>query len=244
MRIAALSDIHGNLAALDAVLADLATRQIDVVVNLGDICSGPLYPAQTAERLMALNLPTVRGNHERQVLDGQTDRMGPSDAHALRTMAPPQIDWFAGLPETLRLGDAVLMVHGTAQSDLVHFLHTVDENGIRPAHEIEVAARAEGADAPIILCGHTHIPAQLRLADGRTIINPGSVGLQAYADDQPFAYRVEVGSPHARYAVIDTSGGSCEVEFIALAYDWDSAAAVAQANGRDDWAVALRTGRM
>lgn len=65
MRIAALSDVHGNLAALDAVMADIATQAVDVVVNLGDLLSGAFQPAETADRLLELDLPTVRGNHER-----------------------------------------------------------------------------------------------------------------------------------------------------------------------------------
>ncbi|MDZ4355615.1 MAG: metallophosphoesterase family protein, partial [Variovorax sp.] len=68
MRIVALSDIHGNLPALNAVLADVARRGADLIVNCGDILSGPLWPAETAERLMALDLPTIAGNHERQLL--------------------------------------------------------------------------------------------------------------------------------------------------------------------------------
>lgn len=72
MKIAALSDIHGNLAALDAVLDavldDVRRRGADVIVNLGDILSGALHPAETADRLIALDLPTIKGNHERQLL--------------------------------------------------------------------------------------------------------------------------------------------------------------------------------
>jgi predicted phosphodiesterase len=62
VRIAAISDIHGNLAALDAVLADIQRRGISLVVNLGDILSGALFPRETADRLMPLALPTIRGN--------------------------------------------------------------------------------------------------------------------------------------------------------------------------------------
>ena len=62
MRIAAVSDIHGNLFALDAVLADIERRGVDLIVNLGDIVSGPLLPRETAERLMSLEL----ADHPRQ----------------------------------------------------------------------------------------------------------------------------------------------------------------------------------
>jgi len=89
MKIAVISDIHGNVAALDAVLADATTRQVDQIVNLGDICSGGLFPRETADRLMPLGLPTIRGNHERQLTDHPHDRMGLSDCghtHLQRVM--------------------------------------------------------------------------------------------------------------------------------------------------------------
>jgi predicted phosphodiesterase len=63
VKLAAISDIHGNLAALDAVLAHIARRGVGKIVNLGDILSGPLQPSETADRLMALALPTISGNH-------------------------------------------------------------------------------------------------------------------------------------------------------------------------------------
>ncbi|MEL6296837.1 MAG: metallophosphoesterase family protein, partial [Pseudomonadota bacterium] len=63
MQLAVISDVHGNSAALDAVLADIARRGITDVVNLGDTVAGPLDPAGTADRLMAVNMPTVAGNH-------------------------------------------------------------------------------------------------------------------------------------------------------------------------------------
>ena len=66
MKLAVISDIHGNLPALDAVLADIAAHRVEQIVNLGDILSGPLWAADTADRLMALALPTIAGNHERQ----------------------------------------------------------------------------------------------------------------------------------------------------------------------------------
>ena len=68
MRIAFLSDIHGNLPALQAVRDDMARRGVDQVINGGDILSGPLWPRETADVLMALDWPTIAGNHERQLL--------------------------------------------------------------------------------------------------------------------------------------------------------------------------------
>ena len=68
MKIAIISDIHGNLLALQAVLADITRQGVDQTVNLGDSLSGPLQPAETADLLMAQGFPTIKGNHERQLL--------------------------------------------------------------------------------------------------------------------------------------------------------------------------------
>ena len=74
MKIAIISDIHGNLLALQAVLADIARQGVDQTVNLGDILSGPLQPAETADLLMAQKFPTIKGNHERQLLAARCAR--------------------------------------------------------------------------------------------------------------------------------------------------------------------------
>jgi len=244
MRIAALSDIHGNLWALDAVLADIARRSVDVTINLGDILSGPLLPAETAERLMALDLPTIRGNHERQVLEHDPARMGASDRWAHDHITPSHREWIASLPASMRLQDDVLMVHGTPGSDLVYWMETVDPAGQRAATYAEVLERAGDASASLILCGHSHVPRSQLLDDGRLVVNPGSVGLQAYEGDLPYPHKVGNGSPHARYAVVERSAGGWAVEQYAVAYDWNAAAEVAQRHGRPEWAYALRTGRM
>jgi len=115
MKIAALSDIHGNLFALDAVLADIERRGADLIVNLGDILSGPLLPRETADRLMALQLPTLRGNHERQVLSMDPADMGASDRYAFDTITEAQRDWIAALPPVLCLAQDVFLCHATPQ---------------------------------------------------------------------------------------------------------------------------------
>jgi hypothetical protein len=84
----------------------------------------------------------------------------------------------------------------------------------------------------------------MTLDDGRMIINPGSVGLPAYAGDRPNAHLVESGSPHARYAVLSNEGDGWVVELVSVNYDWEQAARDAEANGRFNWSRALRTGRV
>ena len=243
-RIAVIADIHSNIAALDAVLSDIAERNCDLIVNLGDIVSGPLYPRETAERLMPLGFPTVRGNHERQLLTLATAEMGPSDALAKNLLTSEQLAWIADMPEQLRLDDGVLLLHGTPASDLAYLLETVEPQGCRAATPAEVEDRLSGVDAAVILCGHTHLARDINLADGRLVVNPGSVGLQAYEEAQPCRHRNEAGSPHARYAIIEKHPERWQAAFISVAYDWEKQALIAEARARTDWARALRTGRI
>lgn len=239
-RIAILTDIHGNLPALEAVIADAEAQGCTRFANLGDSLSGPLWPAETADRLMDLDWPTIAGNHERQLLTVDRARMGASDAFARDALSDSHLQWLASLPPTLDLSPEVLLCHGTPTDDLEHFLHSVDGGTAREASDAEIRDRAGDNREALILCGHTHLPRIVALEDGRTIANPGSVGLQAYDDDHPSPYRVEKGDPLARYAIVDGTA----VTLRAIDYDHEAAARRADMNGSPGWAVALRTGRM
>lgn len=253
MRIAAISDIHGNLPALEAVFDDIAhAGGADVTVNLGDILSGPLWPVETADRLMALNLPTIRGNHERQVLTFEREKMGPTDGYTADHITEAHRNWMRSLPETMWLAPDVFCCHGTPDDDLQYWLETVvpghgehGGRGLRMATLAEAQQRLGGFDTSrvtLMLCGHTHMPRVLQLPEGPLVVNAGSVGLPGFDDDHPFKHVLEVGTPHARWALIERSGTGWNVQQRAVAYDWESAARRAEENGRPDWADALRTG--
>ncbi|MFC0645551.1 metallophosphoesterase family protein [Cellulomonas phragmiteti] len=245
MRIAVMSDVHGNLLALDAVLDDITSHAVDVTVNLGDLLSGPLCPRETADRLRELDLLTVRGNHERQVLETPVGGMGPSDRHAHDALAPEHLTWLAGLPLTLELDGDVLAFHGSPSDDLQYLLHTVEVTGARDATTDEVMDRlGPHARRRLLLCGHTHLPGSLALPTGVLVVNPGSVGWPAYEDDAPHPHVMEAGTPHARYALVEDVDGRWDVTFRAVEYDWDRAADTADGHGRPDVAHALRTGRL
>src|SRR5215470_10805204 len=112
MRIALISDIHGNRWALGAVLEHIARERVDAIWNLGDILSGPLEPAATADLLMPLALPTIRGNCERELL-ACADRPGcASDQFAFRHTEPRHHDWLRGLPAALAPRAGMLLCHG------------------------------------------------------------------------------------------------------------------------------------
>ncbi len=242
MKIAAISDIHGNLGALDAVLADIDRRGVDTIVNLGDILSGPLLPRETADRLMALELPTIRGNHERQLLAQEREGMALSDRYAADCITALQREWLAALPTTRWATEDVFLCHATPDSDVACFLEDIRQGELIGAPLARIEERAGACAAALILCGHTHIPRISHLANGRLIVNPGSVGIQAYAGHHPIPHIVEVGSPHARYAIVERVASGWVTELIAVPYDWEAAARIAERRARPDWALALRTG--
>jgi putative phosphoesterase len=242
MRIAVIADIHGNFRALEAVREDIARRSPDVVVNLGDHLSGPLQAAATADLLMTESYINIRGNHDRQLTDRPPSKMGASDGFAHAQLTTRHLDWLASLPPTQILEDQVFMCHGSPRSDLEYLLEDVKGDCVRLSSPDQILPRLAGVNASLILCGHTHIPRAVLRSGAAWIVNPGSVGLQAYDDTTPCLHYMEVGSPHARYAIIDWSPKTINVDFIALDYDWNSAARDAAKADRPDWAHALANG--
>lgn len=243
MRLAIVSDIHGNLPALEAVAAEIDAAGIDAVVNLGDTVAGPLWPLETAHWLMARRWPTLAGNHERQVLAATGEALD-SDTLAARALDAPARAWLAALPAALTLADgAIACCHGTPTSDVHYLLETVTEAGRRLASPAEIRARiAPWPPAQVLLCGHSHLPRAVGV-DGLLIVNPGSVGRPAYADDHGHPHVVETGSPHARWAVLTRSVRGWQADLRTTAYDHETAARRAVAQGLPHWAHQLRTGR-
>jgi predicted phosphodiesterase len=245
MRLAVLSDIHGNLPALEAVLDDLAGRNVDQIVNLGDCASGPLWPRETLAGLIALRWPTVRGNHDRVLGRDRPDSMGPSDRFAHGETESAQRTWLTLLPPALVVGDGVLAFHARPGDDDAYLLEDVADGRLVPAGTETVAERLGTIGGSVILTGHSHLPALTVLPDGRTIVNPGSVGLPAYEDPAEPAHVSESGTPLARYAIVTLAGSDLRsADLVAVAYDHGAAAQRALDNGRPDWAHALGTGRM
>lgn len=243
MKFAVLADIHGNSLALEAVLADMGALGISEAVNLGDHFSGPLDAAGTAALLMNQDFVSIQGNHDRWLVEQSPSDMGPSDRVAFEQLKKEQLDWLTSLPPTTTVFDDVFLCHGTPTSDLAYWLERVEQNSVvRSASLQEVESEAEGLDARLILCGHTHIPRVVHLRDGRMVVNPGSVGCPGYDDETPVYHRMQTGTPNASYAIIDGVGADRTVTLRSVPYDSARAAKLAKKNDREDWARALATG--
>ena len=177
MRVAVLADIHGNLPALEAVLAEVDALAVDQVVLNGDIAGGPL-PSETLARLAALGERAVwvHGNGERGLVagfDGVPDPTGNEhDLEVGRLLTREERDLLAGLPLTVTVEvdglGPVLCCHATPRRD--------DEMLLVDSPPGRYAAALAGVDAAVVVLGHTHMPFD-RLFDRRRVVNPGSVGM-------------------------------------------------------------------
>ena len=243
-KIAILSDIHGNIAALEKVAADIETRRVDHVFNLGDHISGPLYPKETLQFLMKQDWVHISGNHDRQLIHQPPQQHGDSDRYAFGFLSGSDLEWLRALPASKVVEDQFLLFHGMPSSDTTYLLETVENGSARLATQAEIDQKLGGAAAQIMLCGHTHIPRIVETSQKSLIINPGSVGLPAYEDTNPEYHVMETGSHHARYAILEYKNGTWQAELIAVSYDYHQAAAQAEKNGRPDWEYSLQTGRM
>ena len=194
MRVAAIYDIHGNLPALEAVLHDIGLADVDCVVVGGDVVPGPM-PCETLACLRGLRVPVqfIQGNGEVAVL-AEMAGAGPSNLPGpvrevirwvARQLDAEQERWLASWPKTLRVEarglGAVLFCHATPRSDTEIFTRLTPEDRLLPAFA--------GANAPVVVCGHTHMQFD-RMVGGARVVNAGSVGMPYGA---PGAYWLRLG---------------------------------------------------
>jgi putative phosphoesterase len=242
-KLAVVSDIHGNILALEAVVADIEKRGADTIVNLGDHCSGPLWPRETAEFLMQQNWVHILGNMDRSVAFSDPSLLGPSDSYAFGTLTAQQKEWLRALPACV-IRDSLTIFHGTPTDDSAYLLETVEHGRARLASRAEIEHRIGNATSPLMLCGHSHVQRVVQLGNDVVVLNPGSVGLPGFQDDMPEPHVIESGSSGARYAMIEPGAGNCRVELVTVPYDSQRAADKAKKENRPDWAIALQTGFM
>lgn len=243
-RIALIADIHGNILALEAVLADITRQGVDQILDLGDVAHGSLDPGTTVRRLREAGIPSIQGNTDRMLLASVPDDAFAPDYHFARAQfAPEDLAWLAQQPASRRV-EGIYACHASPTSDTTALLESIGPRGVSLGTEIEIADRLRQAGPDrLVATAHSHLPRVVRLGDGRLCVNPGSVGLPAYHSDSPQPHRMEAGSPHARYAIVERHGSEWGVTQRAVPYDWDAAADRALANGRADRARWLRTGR-
>lgn len=200
MQVGLISDIHGNLPALEAVLE--ARPPVDTLVCAGDIVGYNPWPAACLERVREVATVTVQGNHDRNV-DTPEQYRANEMAHAglqyaKKQLSEEQREWLAALPPRTTVADGnYRLVHSHPDpDDLGRYVRPRDFPRMRPYLN----------DYDGLVLGHTHIQHEATI-DGRLIVNPGSVG-------QP-----RDGDSRAAFAVLDTEAN--EVDLHRVEYDID-----------------------
>jgi len=236
-RVGLISDIHGNAVALDAVLADIANRDIDEIICLGDVAAGGPQPREVIARLRELGCRVVRGNADGWLLAGlptgrseETRRLGEIVAWARSRLLPADLTYLAGLPPTASIttsdGLSLHCFHGSPQGDVDSLLATTTEKELD-----ELFSDAPAAD--FFAGGHTHLQL-LRPYRSSLLVNPGSVGLPlgslvSWPGCPPLPSRAE-------YAVLDALHGDVELIFRRVAIDIATLAAETEAMPQPTWA--------
>jgi putative phosphoesterase len=220
MRVALISDLHGNEIALDSVLADIARRGVDQIVCLGDTATLGPRPEAVLARLRDLGCICILGNHDEFMLDRDLIR-----SYSEAPVVIQAVDWcrdrlqpvdFDFLKTFIRTHDIVLdeksgarlfLFHGTPRSHMEDLLCTT------PPEKLD--EMLGGHKATVMACGHTHIQ-MLRQHKGMLIVNPGSLGM-------PFEQYVQGKAPtilaHAEWASVEANDGAVEVQLHRVGLD-------------------------
>jgi putative phosphoesterase len=220
MRLAIFSDVHANLPALEAVLSDIETVGVDTRYVLGDLVGYAPWPNEVLERLQAEAIPVVMGNYDDGTgydrdecgcayIDPTEKALGDSSfAWTKEHTTAANKAWLRTLAPEIRFeADAkrYLLVHGSPRR--------INEYLYEDKPDATFARIAAGANADVIVCGHTHRPYD-KTVDGARFINVGSAG------------KPKDGDPRACWALIDTASGS--VNFRRIPYDVEAAARAVQ----------------
>jgi len=245
MKFAVLSDIHSNIFALEAVITDAKKHSVDLMVNLGDILYGPIAPRATYDLLMQHEIVTICGNQDRQIFEAKAEEIAsnPTMKFIIDDLGEDPITWMKSLPFDIQLTDDVYLCHGTPDNDLIYLLENVELGYARLRTDNEIIKLLNGQKSKFICCGHTHTSRTVSLTTGQIILNPGSVGLQAYTDDEPVVHSMENFNSLASYSVVEQTADSWNIKHIKVPYNVELAVAECEKRDRMDWVHFLTTGR-
>jgi putative phosphoesterase len=235
MRVAVISDMHGNDLAFEAVEVDIQNQKIDQIICLGDAIQGGPQPAEVVQRLRRLNCPVVMGNADAWLISGEETgdegipperlkKMGEVRAWSLSQLTEDDLDFISNFQPTvtLQLRDnlELLCFHGSPVSF---------DNVILPAAPEEDFQKFLGAYAGHVLTGgHTHAQ-QIRRLGEHFFFNPGSVGF-AYSHNQPDDdFHAD---PWAEYAILTAENGQTSLEFRRVPFDAGELIRIYRESGR------------
>lgn len=237
-QIAIFSDVHANLPALEAVVADIEARNLNNLYCLGDLVGYGTFPNEVVAVIRERGIPTVMGNYDQGVGNSSDDCGCAYKTPEAKALGNRSIAWTnqhtsdenkaylrqlpAQIPLQLR-GLRVVLVHGSPRK--------VNEYLYEDRPDGSLERLLDMAEADVLVCGHTHLPYHKVLPSGRHVVNDGSVG------------KPKDSNPRACYTVLSVKDDDLQVEFIRVPYDIERTVQAIEASDMpDEFARMLRTG--
>lgn len=233
------SDIHANLPALKAVLADMDQQGLQNRYCLGDLVGYGTFPNEVVSAIRSSKIPTILGNYDQGVGNNSDDCGCAYRDEVAKALGQQSIAWTNAhttdenkaflrrlpLQLLLQVGDLkVVLVHGSPRK--------VNEYLYEDRPDSSLERLLDLAEADVLVCGHTHLPYHRVLPSGRHVINVGSVG------------KPKDGDPRACYTVFEADGRDLRVQFIRVPYDIEAAAsAIETSEMPDEFAGMLWVGK-
>jgi putative phosphoesterase len=240
VRLALVSDQHGNDVAFRAALEDIERLGVEEIVCLGDVVQGGSQPAQTLDRLAALGCETVLGNADAFLLEIPADSPEPVTERQLEVrdwtlsqLSASQVEQIRSFAPTVHReldGVSLLLFHGSPRSYDDVLLPELGEEALEPFRR---------RDAALLAGGHTHLQWTRKIEEA-LYVNPGSVGISYDRHADPPVLR-----PLAEWALVTVADGTVAVEFRQVPYPVEDARAAAERSGRpyaDEWAAQWESG--
>lgn len=246
MKIAILSDIKSNVYALEEVLKDTKNQNVDVLLNLGDSFYGPIAPKATYDLIRKNEFITLLGNEDREILEASLAQLEENDTlkYVYNDLGDEVLYWIQELPFEKLIGEDFYMIHGTYQDDSLYMLEDISSGKPVLRDDKKILEIIDDITSKFVLCGNSCLPRCANLSSGQVVINPGSVGLQAFSKETPHKHSIENNSSEASYVILTIEEQEYNIELRKVPYDVERAALEAIKNGRKDWAYSLRTGKV
>jgi putative phosphoesterase len=237
-QVTIFGDIHGNLPALEAVLADIDARGLSPLYCLGDLVGYGTFPNEVIAKIRERNIPTLMGNYDQGVGNSSDDCGCAYTSKVAEELGKRSIAW--SNQHTTEMNKLYLrQLTGQIPLELdrlrVQLVHgsprKINEYLFENRPDASLERLLDLAQADVLVCGHTHIPYHRILPSGRHVVNAGSVG------------KPKDGNPQACYVVLEVNNGNLVVNFKRVPYDMERAAQAIEASDMPhEYAEMLRTG--
>jgi putative phosphoesterase len=235
MKIALISDIHGNLPALEAVYYSIKEKNISEIYNLGDSLYGPLWPEETAIFLIENDIISISGNEDKDLLEKLNKN--ETEKYTINQLSELSINWLKNLPDNYE-NDYITLFHGSPNDNQKYFLEKIVSGNVIIKDKKEIMESIKHMKTKYFGFGHSHVERILTIED-KFFINAGSVGLPAYSDDNP-DHKMETNNNFAKYIILNNEN----IEICNIAYDYKTASKRARENNRNDWSICIENGRV